>query len=111
MSSSKFERAVSAVLAVAAIAIAASVVHRTFFASEQGVAAASPTRPEFLPGWKEALAIGTPVGDSSAPVKIVELADLECPACRNLNGVLQNVLKTRAKTASVVFVDFPLPQH
>lgn len=111
MTSSKFEGAVSAVLAVAAIAIAAGVVHRTFFASERVAAAAAPTRPEFLPGWKEALAVGTPVGDSSAPVKIVELADLECRACRSLNGTLQNVLKARAKAASVVFVYFPLPQH
>jgi protein-disulfide isomerase len=107
----RLEGALSAVLGLAAIAIAISVVTRTFFAHAVPTAAQSMSRPEFMPSWRDALPIGIQVGDSLAPVKIVELTDLECPACRGFHGTVQKVLKAHPHDASLVYISFPLTMH
>lgn len=108
---SKLEGAISGLLAVTATVIAGSVVHRTFFEPTAASAAVASTTPVFLNSWKQGLPLGIEVGNSASPVKILVLADLECPACRNLHSTLQRVLKARPSRASVVYISFPLPQH
>lgn len=50
------------------------------------------------------------VGSLSAPVKIVEFADLECPFCKEFHPVLEQVQKQYATSVAWVFRNFPLPQ-
>ena len=51
---------------------------------------------------------GAPVlGDSKAPVTLVEFADFECPVCRNLHDVLRGLLPNYPQ-AKLIFKDFPL---
>jgi protein-disulfide isomerase len=50
------------------------------------------------------------LGDSKAPVTIVEYSDFECPVCRNLHDVLRGMLPTYGAKIRVVFKDFPLDQ-
>ena len=105
------ESSVTVLLGIAALAIAASAVRRTFFPPPAAPAPSGGTRPEFLSSWKEALPIGIRIGDSTAPVTIVEFADLECPACRGFHPVLRSVMKAHPHDVSAVYVSYPLPMH
>jgi protein-disulfide isomerase len=50
------------------------------------------------------------LGDSSAPVTLVEYADFECPTCRNLHDVLRGLLPNYAGKVRLIFKDFPIEQ-
>ncbi len=47
------------------------------------------------------------LGDSKAPVTLVEFSDFECPVCRSLHDVLRGMLPNYPQVR-VVFKDFPL---
>ena len=47
------------------------------------------------------------LGDSKAPVTLVEFSDFECPVCRSLHDVLRGLLANRPGVR-VVFKDFPI---
>ena len=108
------DRMVSLVFAVSALAIAASVVYRTWAGRgypPQPVErhAAAATRVE---NWKEARKWGIVMqGDSTAPVTLVEFADLECPACRGFHEGLRSVMAAHPRELEVVLVQLPLPMH
>jgi|HubBroStandDraft_1064217.scaffolds.fasta_scaffold00503_15 protein-disulfide isomerase len=50
------------------------------------------------------------LGQSDAPITIVEFADFECPYCEKLSHVLEDTLKTD-RSVKLVFRNFPLPKH
>lgn len=50
------------------------------------------------------------LGDSKAPVTIVEYSDFECPICRSLHDALRNMLPNYAGKVRLIFKDFPLDQ-
>lgn len=50
------------------------------------------------------------LGDSKAPVTLVEYSDFQCPVCRSLHDVLRGMLPNYAGKVRVVFKDFPLEQ-
>lgn len=57
---------------------------------------------------------GYTLGKPDAPVKILEWADFECPACGRFATITEpDVRKRLIETglASITFYDFPLPQH
>lgn len=105
------ERLFSGVLTLAAVAIAISVVWRTFFTSRSAHAAMSTNRPAYIADWKSAVPLGIRLGDSTARVTILELTDLECPACRDFQGTLQKIMKAYPRDVSVVYLSYPLPMH
>lgn len=47
------------------------------------------------------------LGDSKAPVTLVEFSDFECPVCRSLHDVLRGMLPNYPQVR-VVFKDFPI---
>jgi protein-disulfide isomerase len=49
-------------------------------------------------------------GDISAPVKIVEYSDLECPFCKRFHATMQEVVKSYDGKVAWVFRQFPLAQ-
>jgi len=49
------------------------------------------------------------LGDPTAPVKLVEFSDFECPVCRNLHDVLRGLLP-KYPQVQVIFKDFPIEQ-
>jgi protein-disulfide isomerase len=50
-------------------------------------------------------------GPENAAVVIVEFADFECPHCRLMSGVLDQVAKKYPRQVAVYFKQFPLPSH
>jgi len=49
------------------------------------------------------------IGDSKAPITLVEFSDFECPVCRSLHDALRGMLPNYPQVR-VVFKDFPLDQ-
>jgi protein-disulfide isomerase len=54
----------------------------------------------------------TPIrGSSDAPVKLVEFADYECPACQQIQPTIDKLLMEYKGRIAYAYKDFPLPQH
>ena len=51
------------------------------------------------------------LGDTSAPVTVVEFADLQCPACRAAHPIVKNVLEENGQSIFYVWRHFPLKIH
>ncbi len=54
------------------------------------------------------------IGKPDAPVKILEFADFECPACGRFTTITEPDVRKRiidAGLANLTYYDFPLPQH
>ncbi len=51
------------------------------------------------------------LGDRSAPVKIVEYAEVECPYCKKLQPILLRILSEYNGKVSFVYRHFPLTIH
>jgi thiol-disulfide isomerase/thioredoxin len=105
----RFESIVSAILAIAAVAIAVAIGHREFFVPTSR--SAVPIKPKYVSEWRSIAAAGRTVGDTAAPIKILEFADLECPFCRTYNTTLRAIQKSYPGKVAVVFMHFPLDQH
>ncbi len=106
----RFDRLVSGTLVLCALAITGSVLSREFGAPQRPVLPALD-RPSLVEGWKDALAVGIEIGDRSAPVKVIEFADLECPFCARFHEDMAMVMEKFPKQVSLVFVHFPLANH
>jgi len=66
------------------------------------------------PNLPPAKAEGYLLGREDAPVKIIEFADFECPACGQFATLTEPDVRARLVAtglASVRFFDFPLPMH
>lgn len=107
--SDRSERALNVSLVIAASAIAVVLVHREFFSTT--VSAESRTTIEYMPRWREMVPSGRLIGDSAAPVKIIEFVDLQCPYCRRFNRSIQLIMERYPSQVSVVFIHLPLRSH
>lgn len=59
-------------------------------------------------------AAGYTMGKADAPVKVIEFADFECPACAQFFTLTEPDVRTRlieTGQISYTFMDFPLPMH
>lgn len=106
----KLDTLFSGLITAAAVAIAGSVAFRTMVPARD-ISPAVAGKSEFVSNWRDAIPLGIRVGDSAAPITIVEFADLECPACRSFQSTIHDILGDYKETVSLVYVHFPLPQH
>ena len=103
-----FERALTLVTVLAAVTVAVSAVHNEFGAREQRSAA----RPDYIKSWHDAVRIGHAVGgDSTAPVTVVAVVDLQCPVCAGFHRTLQQLIRKHRGAVRVVYVSYPLSYH
>lgn len=66
---------------------------------------------ETQPDWQDYAVGGHRIGPANADVLLVEFADFQCPACRELAGRLQASAKRLPGRVGIVFRHFPLPMH
>lgn len=59
--------------------------------------------------WQAVAATGTVLGDSSAPVRIVEFSDFQCPYCAHVQSRLSSLRQRYPGRVAVVYRHFPLP--
>lgn len=106
----RIERVLSAILVLAAVAIAVGMIHREFFA-ESTVASPYGPAPKFEKAWERTLGAGERIGDAAAPVRVVVFSDLECPYCRTFHASMLKVLAAEPKSVSMIFVHSPMAGH
>lgn len=109
---SRTDRASSVVFMVCAAAMALAVVYRTFRPAQ--AVSATTRQPAAVSEaiWQNALGAGIFIGGSrEGPVTIVELTDLECPACRGFESTLDDVLVERPTDVRLLYVPHPLSYH
>ena len=107
--SSQTERWLLAIVAAASVVMAATLVHREFFAPAPAVGTAARLPPAtYVAEWKQALPFSIRDGVSTAPVTLVVLSDLECPACAGFSRTLDRMRQHHPADVSVAFVHWPL---
>ena len=87
----------------------------------RGLKGAAPDEPvDWLSQWRASPAVAPRVstdggsfadyakGDPSAPIQIVEFADMECPGCREMYSTLNTLLKDYEGQYYLVFRNYPL---
>lgn len=77
---SRLDRALTALLTLAAIVMAGAVAKREFV-STSGAGALPSAQAEYHAEWVEARAIGIELANPQAALQIVEFLDIECSAC------------------------------
>ena len=104
MSKTAVEQVFSGIIALAALAVAASMVKREFFRP----AAPGQAPPIEVDNWGEISAGHLRRGPDSSTVTIVEFADFECPACKSVAPMIERVRHKYPADVSVIFRHFPL---
>lgn len=110
----RLEAIATGVIVMSAVAVAFADLHRevTGGAKPSATAYGPPVAiKDYKKAWAAVLQVGTPMGDTSAPVKIVEFADLECPGCRAFYERVRQLPESLQSQMALVFVHYPLPMH
>lgn len=98
-------------MSVAAVTMAAVLVHREFLGDARVAASAEPRPSVYEKNWRQAVSVGHVIGDPTARIKIVEFADIECPFCKRFNEVARAVQAKHPHDIALVFVHFPISGH
>jgi protein-disulfide isomerase len=106
----RLEMALTLAIGAAAMSTAAVAIHREFFSSPAAIAPAAG-KTTYLDGWKDLVSQGHLIGLPSAPVKVIEFADVECPFCRGFNAAFDSVKAQLGDSIALVFIHFPIPGH
>ncbi len=101
----------TALLVVCALCVTGLAIRREFFPAVQVVSAGNAGKPRYLANWRSFDSVGIATGSSTAPVRLTEFVDYECPACRGYSGVLAEFAQQHPNDVAEVFVHFPLAIH
>lgn len=99
------------VLATCAVVLTALVAFRTFTPGNVRVASAAASPPVLIEAWEEVVTDRDFAGPDDAPVRIVEFADFECPACRGYVSILDSIRSRYPRRVATAVAHFPLPYH
>ena len=99
----------SVVLAFCALIITGLVVRREFFVTDQNTGSVIRNIP--AKQWRPLLRYGHHLGSPSAPIKLVEFSDFQCPFCEQMEPSLQYILKKYSGKIEFIYYNFPLPMH
>jgi protein-disulfide isomerase len=95
------------VIGLVAAVFAVFLIYQFTKPTTDGAAKIDPSTP--LPE-----ASGYTIGSADAPVKVIEFADFECPACAQFFTLTEPDVRARLVDSGVVqytFMDYPLPMH
>ena len=96
-------------LVVTGIILVAALVGTVLFLKKHHPAPVKPLKPiAGVVGHPAALKVH---GPDSAPVKIMEFSDFECPSCRAVQDDLQNIFKKYPNKIQLTYKHFPLSSH
>lgn len=108
----RVERVLLVALTFAAALIAVSLAHREFgSAAPRERVREARGLVEYVQGWEDLLDVAVFDGDTSAPVVLIEFADLECPYCAALQTSVRKVRDRFSDSIAVAFIHFPLSYH
>lgn len=106
------ERIGNLVVMMSALFMAIAVGYRTFHKAPSFDAPANAVVQVDEALWREAVALGTDIGGKrDAPITIVEFTDLECPACRGFQPLLEALLSEHSNVIRLLYIPHPLPYH
>lgn len=106
---SRLETSVSVLIALSAVAVATSVVYRTFFSAEG--TALETSAATFVTDWQESLGEARWIGPADAKVRLLVFTDFQCPFCREFHRAFTQLPSSRAPDVALAYLDYPLPQH
>jgi protein-disulfide isomerase len=108
----RLDRVLSSLLTVSAILIAGVMLYREL-APQSRIqrVRGEDAPPVFEKRWRQLVSAGTISGDTAAQVVIIEIGDLECPACRAAQATIEAVRQRYERETSLVYVHYPLSYH
>lgn len=104
-----FSSVVDGILALTCLAVLGLLVRREL--ARPAIAETGAEAGEFVRNWEALIPYGIRIGPSNAKVTILELGDLECPACRLFNARLAEMRKADGNDIALVVLHYPLPMH
>ena len=91
------------VIALCSIGVASLAIRHEFFSSRP-----SPATPRPVPQWESIARAGNSLGANSAPVRVVEFSDFQCPFCARAEKVLRRLREQNPSTLRIAYLHFPL---
>lgn len=111
MSERGYERWTSIAVSIAAVAMAAAVIYQEFVPRNRS-APPQIQGGSYIDEWQDLVPIARHLGDSTAPVILIEFIDFECPACRHFHTqILPELERTLGASFSLALVHLPLVGH
>lgn len=105
----RLETSVSVLIAISALAVATSVVYRTFISA--AATAPEASAPALVKDWQESLDVARWIGRPDAKVRLLVFTDFQCPFCREFHRAFNQLPPSRAADVAIAYVDYPLSQH
>ncbi|MFN0099629.1 MAG: DsbA family protein [Gemmatimonadaceae bacterium] len=107
---SRLETTATAVLVVAAVVTASAVASRAW--RDRPTSTGFPEAPEISSAQiVRAESLSFSFGDAAGAASMTVFSDLQCPACRQLHGVLRQLQRESSSGLRLRFVRFPLDYH
>jgi protein-disulfide isomerase len=97
-----FDRLITAILAICAIAITVMAARR------QLLPARNLLDERRVANWRSLAQDGNRLGRADAPVPIIEFADFQCPSCAALQASLDTVRSHLGDSVAIVYRHYPL---
>ena len=96
---------VSGILVLCAVTVTTLVVRRELFPSKPGE---PRLERRSVAGWERYAQAGQVMGTPTAPVKIVEYSDFQCPFCARFSATLRELRARHPDRVQIVYRHFPL---
>ena len=107
--SRRIEWTITGVLTLTVAVLAAVVVHRELRNSSHGPPPpGAPSAPEYVADWRTLVGRGIQLGDSGAPLHVIEFVDFQCPNCAQQHTAIERARARFGDRLSLTFVHLPI---
>lgn len=104
----RFWTAAATLAVVAALIVCALAARRLILDRNEAAARDASRQARQINNWRYLVRLGHTIGQPGAPIRIVEFADFQCPACARAEPQLENALRYATVPFRIAFVHFPL---